>query len=325
MFGMLHRALASRRRRGFTLIELLVVIAIIGVLVALLLPAVQQAREAARRSQCKNNMKQLGLALHNYHDTFGTFAPNMSGFVAVVPPGPSTPWEGGPHRKGSCIVRLLPYIDQSPLYNQFNFTGTDVENIPTLYRQRLPVVICPSDPADGISLYGDGRQLANYSASIGAQGMSGGAVGCNSIYQGNVFGDNSWAHADTQDPNSVSGPFARWAWAAKIGQIPDGTSNTILMGEVLPNTSDHGAYGWISTNAQWNATTAPINYITSNTGSVCSSWSAWNTAAGFKSKHTGGAQFLLCDGSVRFISENINYQNYQRLGSRKDGQTVTEF
>jgi prepilin-type processing-associated H-X9-DG protein len=147
------------------------------------------------------------------------------------------------------------------------------------------------------------------------------ATGC-AVYPGNLLGDGQAQDADTQDPYQVSGPFSRWAWAATFAQIVDGTSNTIMVGEILPNASDHGQFGWASDNANWFATTAPINYPTSNTQGGCNSWSSWNTSNGFKSKHVGGAHFLLCDGSVTFLSENINYTTYQQLGSRRDGQVI---
>src|SRR5580765_6167464 len=139
----------SGKRLGFTLIELLVVIAIIAVLVALLLPAVQQAREAARRSQCKNNLKQLGLAIHNYHEVALQFPSNMSGFAGI-----GDPWTAGGWRKGSCIVRMLPYLDQAPIFNQMNYSNnTDVETAyPAIATLKLPVVNCPSDTSGGASI-----------------------------------------------------------------------------------------------------------------------------------------------------------------------------
>src|SRR5438045_1660058 len=140
----------SSRRLGFTLIELLVVIAIIGVLIALLLPAVQQAREAARRSQCKNNLKQIGLAIHGYHDTFNLFPPSaIFGWYA-----PGTPVTGAVPRNFSWIVMLLPYLEQGPLYNMINFsipfydtslkTQIDSNGAP-LTAKKLSVLMCPSD------------------------------------------------------------------------------------------------------------------------------------------------------------------------------------
>lgn len=307
---------ATRRRRwGFTLIELLVVIAIIAILIALLLPAVQQAREAARRSQCKNNLKQLGLALHNYHDVHNQLAPNLvSGGDA---------WTAGRHRKGSWLVHCLPFLDQAPLFQKINFTGGITQNGNNLHLNDIPTIKCPSDPKGGRA-NNSATRVSNYASSIGAQSMSGNPT-CPG-YPGNVFGDGPSTHTDTQDPTQISGLFARKAWAAKFSQVTDGLSNTITVGEILPNKSDHGVQGWHLSNAHWYATTGPINYpTTDNGGSGCNSWSSWNVANGFKSTHTGGAHFLMGDGSTRFISEHIDYRNYQKLGSRRDGETLGQF
>jgi prepilin-type processing-associated H-X9-DG protein len=116
-------------------------------------------------------------------------------------------------------------------------------------------------------------------------------------------------------------------WAAKISQITDGTSNVIAAGEVRPQCSDHLLHhGWATGNALWIATTAPINYPTCPLDPAlpgnCHLADNWNTSQGFKSRHEGGAQFLMCDGAVQFLSENIDYDLYQRLGDRRDGQTV---
>jgi prepilin-type N-terminal cleavage/methylation domain-containing protein len=304
---------ATRRRRwGFTLIELLVVIAIIAILIALLLPAVQQAREAARRSQCKNNLKQLGLALHNYHDVHNQLAPNM------VNRADGVAWGGGRHRKGSWLVRCLPFLDQAPLFQGVNF-NVEVFTNNTLRLADIPTIKCPSDPEGGLRKRSDTR-VSNYSASIGAQRMA----RCGT-YPGNVFGDGPDQHADTQDPARLSGMFSRFAWAARFAQVTDGLSNTIAVGEILPNASDHAIMGWHTANANWYATTGPINFETREGGGGCASWSSWATANGFKSSHVGGAHFLMGDGSTRFISENIDYRNYQKLGSRRDGEIIGQF
>ena len=331
--AILLRFSRTRRWWAFTLIELLVVIAIIAVLVALLLPAVQQAREAARRSQCKNNLKQLGLALHNYHEQYNMLAPNLSGYDATPPGAPSNvPWVGGSHRKGSLIVRLLPSLDQGPIFNQINFNTAGTQDLETQNPQiailKLTVLLCPSETSQGRSLgvnasNGQPVAVSCYSASIGAQKNS--TNGSCALFPGNFFNDAPVADSDTANPFNLSGPFSRYAWAATFAQISDGTSNTIMMGEVLPNASDHGAQGWLSTNSQWFSTTSPINFPTSSSGAVCNSWSSWNTSNGFKSKHTGGTHVLLCDGSVRFISENISYATYQQLGDRRDNVPLGDF
>jgi len=306
------------------LIELLVVIAIIAVLIALLLPAVQQAREAARRSQCKNNLKQLGLAMHNYHDSFNRLPSTI--FVN---------WSSD--EKASYFTRILPYIDQSPLYNKINFAAVTVDGQSDpatgqpFYLSVLPVLICPSDPSPTIQ---NGRAKSNYAASMGATQMPSNS-GCPGYQSGGSqfnTGNGGGGHGNTDDSNQVSGPFSRVRYGARIAEITDGTSNTILMGEIRPNCGDHTVNGWLHFNSVWVATSGPINYPISCYGepavpnaTACNAVNAWNTSQAFKSKHVGGAHFVLGDGTVRFISENINYVTYQALGDRRDGTVVGEF
>ncbi|MFM7059539.1 MAG: DUF1559 domain-containing protein [Planctomycetota bacterium] len=335
----------SKSLRGFTLIELLVVIAIIAILVALLLPAVQQAREAARRTQCKNNLKQIGIALHNYHDVFGQFPPTI--FMTTGP----LQWSDGP--KGTHLVRLLPYVEQATIYQALNFSllapwGTDGappqnfnfewqrESYPNGRRIKdlsLPVYQCPSDPS--------AKQIGwsartNYVMSMGNQQMDTSPwQGC-TPYQSHIMNTNSfWGHGNTENPAWISGIISRFNWAASLQQITDGTSNVIAAGEIRPNCGDHTVNGWFHFNATWVATTAPINFPIScyNEPPVptpanpagCNAPDNWSTSQGFKSLHTGGAQFVLCDGSVRFISQNIDYRTYQRLGDRRDGQVIGDY
>ncbi|MCA9069662.1 MAG: DUF1559 domain-containing protein [Planctomycetaceae bacterium] len=314
------------RRFGFTLIELLVVIAIIAILIALLLPAVQQAREAARRSTCKNNMKQLGLALMNYHDIHKQF-PVGSGTNSTL-----NPWAGGSHRKGSQMVKILPQIDQAPLFDRINFNN-DVDDwffntangVRTL---SIPVMLCPSDTRN----VNNDRAHANYGFSMGNQRMSDNGGWCGNQYPGNNLGTGAdVGHGSTLDMGRISGVFSRFAAAAKIRDVTDGMSNTILMGETRPQCNDHFAGGWFYGNAMFAlATTAPINYDTCQgepnyQADSCNAWNNWQTSMGFKSNHTGGAHALLGDGTVHFISENINYTTFQRLGDRRDGQVIGEF
>jgi prepilin-type N-terminal cleavage/methylation domain-containing protein len=310
------------RRRAFTLIELLVVIAIIAVLIALLLPAVQQARESARRTQCKNNLKQLGLAMHNYHDTYTVF--------------PIGGWSNITYDSGSYMVRILPYIDQAPLYNQINFL-VDVPNQTLPNGQRLATnslaaFICPSDPdpktfTTSQNHNGQVQAKTNYTGSIGNQDTSGCDVGWNTLNSNGVQ-----QNGDTYDISRISGALAKFPASVSTAGIPDGTSNTLLMGEIRPGCSSHQQNGWVDSNAFWNVTGPGINYPTCPgepgfTGTGCNQIGngAWGTSNTFRSKHTGGAQFTLADGSVRFISQNIDILTLQKLGDRRDGQVVGEF
>ncbi len=350
------------RWRGFTLIELLVVIAIIAVLIALLLPAVQQAREAARRSQCKNNLKQLGLAVHNYEESNKQFPINSSTDVWHA-------WQGvggaGGSYKGSVFVMLLPYTENSALYKQIDWVtpGDDYQAVP---RKRVPGVVTPNVPNiseisktslatlicptydQNTRVWGEAG-ITNYMPSAGAQmfwgngcmphstafdGTATGAQGDPGGYFKNASmwpsGGIAW-WAFSNDPNSVSGVFGTGGYGAKMGQISDGTSSTIMMGEVRPSCTSWFLAGWGSPGPSRTATTMiPINYDSckvdfSGPLGECNYYDNHNTAQGFKSKHQGGAHYLFCDGTVRFLSTNISYDTYQRLGDRRDGKTVPQF
>ncbi len=311
-------------RRGFTLIELLVVIAIIAVLIALLLPAVQQARESARRTQCKNHLKQFGLAMHNYHD-------NLNIFPCTINPGNF----GNPVNTGA-LVHLLPYMDQGNLYNIISQVSSTSWQLPVAdtavagkhyYELQPPGFVCPSDTSalyyPGVNGIVGNWATASYGLSGGAQRESG--LGC-TAYPGNVFGTGAADHSDSRDPGQISGMFSRYGLSCRLREVTDGTTNTILMGEYRAECSDHQQHGWSNVNSNWLFTTAPINFKTCpGNGTGCNASNNWQTSQGFKSRHVGGAHILLCDGSVRFLSENIDYTTFQRLGDRRDNQTVGEF
>ena len=332
------------KRRGFTLIELLVVIAIIAILIALLLPAVQQAREAARRTQCKNNMKQIGLALHNYHDVYNQFPINQ--YDAI--------WPQLPYGNNlTVLVGLLPYIDQAPLFNAIPFGAT--RNITTFSingkrvgDHLIPGYVCPSD-GEAVAPTPNNTRRCSYAPSIGSQFMQSGA-GCNlATYAGtypagmgldpNNDGEDPFnrgnVRSDWGRPAEISGPFSRGrfnGWAANFRDITDGTSNTILFGEIRMACNQFGSWGWAWPESLWYATTAPINFNTcpgtAGYGATpCANWASnnWNAIFGFKSQHTGGAHFTLGDGSVRFITQNLDKLTYARLGDRWDGGVLGEF
>lgn len=324
-------------RRGFTLVELLVVIAIIGILVALLLPAVQAAREAARRMQCGNNLKQLGLALHNYHDTFKNF-PTGTRHQDPANTPLANAWAAGNHNKGSILVKLLPFIEQAPLHGQLDFAGDVNLQLRTLgyggpngvaNSKQIPGFLCPSD-----SWLPDNLTISNYGKSLGFQ-PNGARCGVYPIDGADprLFHTGLVTHGDGTS-TTVSGCFGRFFWAARISQISDGTSNTIIMGEIRPWCGDHPRRGAFDPNSLWTVTTAPINHPTCPSEGLghnhasnfdCNNFASWQVALGFKSKHPGGAQFVLADGSTQFLSQTIDYLTYQRLGDRWDGQPVGNF
>ncbi|WP_254506720.1 DUF1559 domain-containing protein [Anatilimnocola floriformis] len=311
---MQHR---SGKKPAFTLVELLVVIAIIGVLVALLLPAVQAAREAARRIKCANNLKQFGLALHNYHDVHERLPLNSAWYPAAA------------NRKGPMHVKLLQFCEGNNFYDKLDMQGDVVAQIDAdavLKKMVLPLFRCPTDTSRPLN--STGSAVVTYAPSQGSQQRN--TPNC-SIYPGNVFGTGPSADGNATDSTQISGLFSRYPWAAALKEITDGTSNVIAMGEVRPGCSTHLQLPWWNGQQWFVSTAAPLNYPTcpnegpGNTGSGCNGWSNWSTDMGFKSQHPGGVQFVFADGSVHFLNDSIEYLNYQRLGCRSDGQVVTAY
>jgi len=320
--------LKVRKKFGFTLIELLVVIAIIAILIALLLPAVHQAREAARRTQCKNNLKQYGLALHNYHDTYNRFPPAGQNWAA-----PNVGWQ----------CRILPFTEQTSIYSKIDFSANAAYNSliagpgTEVRRRNVPYAKCPSD-ASNINEVDWAH--SSYGGSLGSQRTPSADGACNLFLTPVVNYQSPGGDADHGNSDAlrgISGMFGRLlADSPGIKDITDGTSNTIMVGEILSACNDH-RNGWWDYNGMGNAhasTAVPLNTMTTCEAPyrrpnppypACTNPNNWNLSWGFRSGHVGGAQFLMGDGAVRFLSENIDYRTYQNLGSRNDGQVIGEF
>ncbi len=332
----------SRLRLAFTLVELLVVIAIIGVLVALLLPAVQSAREAARRMSCSNHLKQYGLAIQNYHDTFNVYPINATGTAGNALP--RLTWQ----------VRILPYMEQKAVFDAIDF-NIDARRLPVaggviLWAVSPAYTHCPSDATvPKVMLSGTAaRAQCNYGGSLGSQNVDGTVAGkCQpfkAFEQIMTGGNPRFGEMNPINKARVSGIFAFSAVVLRIADVSDGTSNTLLVGEVLPGcqvnyNGDPQAGTWINS---WGnlysigggvSTITPINEMTtclqsnkiSNPQCNPASLETMQYAYGFKSRHPGGAQFTLADGSVRFITQNINHSMFQYLGSREGGETLGDF
>ena len=339
------------RRLAFTLVELLVVIAIIGVLVALLLPAVQAAREAARRMQCGNHLKQYGLGIHNYESTFNVYPINATGVGGVRP-------------IVTFQVRILPYMEQKTVFDGIDFT-IDPRRQPVagagmiLWAVSPSYTHCPSDPFPKVLSNApfpatSARAQCNYGGSLGSQNVDGLTAGKCQPFKAfeQPMPDGNIRMGTTGDKTRVSGIFAFGPVVLRMADVTDGTANTLMMGEVLPACQWDGSTGGLgvtSVDAQsgtwinpWGnlfsigggaSTITPINEMTSCKRSTRIRDPACNPASGdtqqynygFKSLHPNGAQFTLADGSVRFISQSINHQMFQHLGGRDEGQPIGDF
>ena len=295
----------SRRRPAFTLIELLVVIAIIAILIGLLLPAVQKVREAAMRTKCENNLKQMVIGIHNYSNVYGPFPPAYRN----KPPTPTSylpGWGWG--------TLILPFVEQDAMYSQLKVdtvtfgNGTNAAqpnqhpatppSQPFLTQRPMPLFRCPADNGPDINAFRNNHGTSNYRAVCGPDDASGAFV-TNADRGGIMY------------QNSKNGPT----------DVPDGLSNTLMIGECMYDTAtDKWAALWAGMIGYYNSAI--------NISSVM--WQVDNTSAqingtapqAFSSRHPGGAYFAFGDGSVRFFREGGDVTKLKWLAGRKDGQAV---
>lgn len=340
------------RQRGFTLIELLVVIAIIAVLIALLLPAVQQAREAARRSQCKNNLKQMGLGIHNYESTYNRFPSS----------GEATDEAANTRKFFPCSmnVAILPFIDQATIYNQWNFNVHYSLNA-TMAKTKIASFLCPSNGVTGPDALGYG--LTDYMPVAYVDYDATGYRGGSSALASNVAGiDFAGALAfcnpiskitdglsntilvieDSGRPTNNGGSYDQAAAGKTLGGTQAADSTQMA---AAANVTPYTAGGTIGVPGRWadpdngsgisgppiassanfqkiNNTKTPLN----GSASTCL-WSANNCGPNDEpfSLHTGGVHAVLGDGSVRFLSENLDHQILRRLARPTDGEPIGDF
>jgi prepilin-type N-terminal cleavage/methylation domain-containing protein len=324
------------RRRAFTLIELLVVIAIIAVLIGLLLPAVQKVREAAARSACMNNLKQVGLAMHNYHDANGTLPYGE---------GPGNPSDPITTRRGCCWgvwqTLILPYIEQDAMFKGYvNLGGNDIKgmaitgtsnrlrygdspNVERVTSQRLKVLTCPTD---------------NPNPGAITTTISGVVYAITSHNYVANYGNTNNYQVDITSPVALKFLGAPFGWAPqifKLTDIADGTSNTMLASETVQGIgSDLRGFSWWAPGAQFTTVyppnTSSPDIVTQNCNNqpaqnlpCVDNGGAWNIIAA-RSRHTGGVQAVMGDGSVRFVQQSIDINVWRALSTTRGGETASE-
>ncbi|MEW4491102.1 DUF1559 domain-containing protein [Thalassoglobus sp. JC818] len=345
-------------RRGFTLIELLVVIAIIAILIALLLPAVQQAREAARRLQCKSHLKQLGIAMHNYHDVHSRLPPNL------IPGG--RPGSGGyiGYSRGNwgVMAYLTPFLEQSAVFGLLNLESSTYQNVDGAWiipdgNNRLaaatlvPLYLCPSDSSQKVSMnWGvtEGIGPTNYCANMGT-GIDPAGVNHGSPYDadGVFFADSGIRISQIRDGSSntaamsesllgtgpmVSGSSAPPGSEQEVYrnlQFGQSITDVTCAAATTYNSADPRQFSWYSGEircASYNHYYSPnsSNYdcVANGPASLGYIASGWKAA---RSRHSGGVNLLLCDGSARFISDSIDMGIWRSLATRSGGEVVGEF
>jgi prepilin-type N-terminal cleavage/methylation domain-containing protein/prepilin-type processing-associated H-X9-DG protein len=292
---------ADRSRRAFTLIELLVVIAIIGILIALLLPAVQAARESARRMTCSNHLKQIGLAIQNYHNAYRAIPISIAYDVA------------GSNSKG-WILSILPQLEEQALFDQFRpyFASTIYSaGCAPAMKTQVPTLQCPSDATvtqnstNQWQWVGIEVALTSYKGVMGDNRMGGSA----SVHGG--------SEPDCTLTSACDGLFWRYNYLAGLSfrSISDGLSKTLMVGESRPRYFPCSAVYFC--NGDYASTYAPINYVPQPFD-----YNAWWNWWGFSSDHPGGAQFCLADGSVHFLDEAIDQTLYEAISTRAGNESV---
>jgi prepilin-type N-terminal cleavage/methylation domain-containing protein/prepilin-type processing-associated H-X9-DG protein len=302
-------------RRGFTLVELLVVIAIVAVLVGMLLPAIQKVREAAARARCQNNLRQLALATHHYHDAVGYLPYNS--LVDGGGYGPQT-------RAWSWLALLLPYVEQDALYRRANVPANTLFQSGDAVATQVPGFLCPSDSFSARGPRDDAADLGMWNPPFVKAGQSN--------YKG--VGGSNWAWGDSEWRNigpsgkinghtDGDGLFYRSDYTRKkgFGAVTDGLSNTLMIGDALPERTKWCSWPYAN-NAVGTCAIAPN--ARQEDGQPYDPFE-WPNTYGFASRHPGGLNFALADGSVRFVADAIDLATYRALATIRGGEVVADF
>lgn len=311
-------AIESKRRcarQGFTIIEVLVCCLVVGLLAGLLLPAIHSIRERARQVQCQSQLRQLGLALHQFHETHLRTPPGQ--LFGEFGTGPDS-------RAWSWIARLLPYLEQHSLYDEGRIPVTTLRESGIADRM-LPILLCPSDPESRTGPRTDAGNMIEHRFAVGQtnyKAVCGSNWGAD-LSQGLAVGqlDTPWIHRGANgewDGQSHGDGFmyrTDHKLRRRLGDVTDGTSRTLMFGECLP---DRDAYcSWPYTNNAYATCAIPLNHA--GTGVP----EDWPNMLSFRSRHPGGANFCYVDGHVRFINESIDLEVYRSLATINGAEVST--
>jgi prepilin-type N-terminal cleavage/methylation domain-containing protein len=309
------------RREGFTLIELLVVIAIIAILIGLLVPAVQKVREAAARSQCANNMKQLALAVHGYHDA-NKYLPYNAGPGYNYTPNSRNCW--------SWLVRILPFIEQGNVYNATGLPSNPNQTIAgagASVQAQIPTFLCPSDPSTSIGPRTDEANIGS-SFNYGGPAITVGQTN----YKG-VCGSNwAWGSYVVTDPapaygsnglDAGNGVFFRTDYTKKkkLTNITDGTSNTFMIGEAIGSMDVH--CDWVFFNHATGTCAIPLNSAMASGQPGYNNPTDWPDVYSFRSYHPQGANFAMADATVHYVNQSIDITLYRALATIQGGEVAS--